>query len=319
MQYVQQFNINGVITKQVACIELQGKPNAATEGYVGVLGIDVLSPLHEVYKCVAKNGSVYTWELLSSGTGILTSIITGAGEELFEFPYNKLKTVANYIVKIGDVILDKEGFLYQVESINATSCMASYNGTQIVSGIPKVGEVDNGKILSVVDGCHTFVNVEDSSVARYVEETVSPPLSSIAPYSLVQPDENGEFPLEVGKTYKVFFTHQQGIHSGDMLKATYYKRSSVYGGEDEFITTNTSINYSQYESINYFTITLLAVNISSAGYGEIQVVYSVDGKELTWYPLTADAKLYLNGNKPVTVSMIGATKCLLQNEEPYSR
>jgi hypothetical protein len=172
MHYVKQFNINGVDTKQVACIELRGKPNAATEGYVGVLGIDILSPLHEVYKCVAKNGSIYTWELLSSGTCIMSSIITGAGEELAEFPYDKLKTVANYIVKIGDVIIDKEGFLYQVDSINTTSCIARYNGTQIVSGIPKVGEVDNGKILSVVDGCHAFVGVEESSVGEYVDTNI---------------------------------------------------------------------------------------------------------------------------------------------------
>ena len=170
MHYVQHFKINGVDTKQVACIELQGKPNAATEGCVGLLAIDVTSPLHEVYKCIAKNGNIYTWELLSSGTCIMSSTITGEGEEIAEFPYDKLKTVANYVVKVGDVIIDKEGFLYQVESINYTSCMARYNGTQIVSGVPKVGKVDNGKILSVVDGCHSFVNVRGSSVAEYVEQ-----------------------------------------------------------------------------------------------------------------------------------------------------
>ena len=38
MHYVKHFKINGVDTKQVACIELQGAPNAATEGAVGVLG-----------------------------------------------------------------------------------------------------------------------------------------------------------------------------------------------------------------------------------------------------------------------------------------
>lgn len=173
MHYVKQFNINGIDTKQVACIELRGKPNAATEGCVGVLGIDMLSPLHEVYKCTAVNGSIYTWELLSSGTCIMSSIITGAGEELAEFPYDKLRTVANYVVKIGDVIIDKEGFLYQVESLNTTYCIARYNGTQIVSGMPKVGEVDNGKILSVVDGCHAFVPVEGSSVDMFIREKIT--------------------------------------------------------------------------------------------------------------------------------------------------
>ena len=62
-QFVKKFDINGVKTKQVACIELHGKPNAATKGAVGVLGIDVDSPGHEIYKCVAVNGSLYTWEI----------------------------------------------------------------------------------------------------------------------------------------------------------------------------------------------------------------------------------------------------------------
>lgn len=64
MHYVKHFSINGIDTKQVACIELHGKPNAATEGAVGVLAIDVDSPQYEVYKCVAVNGSIYTWVAL---------------------------------------------------------------------------------------------------------------------------------------------------------------------------------------------------------------------------------------------------------------
>ena len=67
MHYVKHFNINGVNVRQVACIELSGPPNAATEGAVGALGMDMTSPTHEVYRCVAVNGSVYTWELLSGG------------------------------------------------------------------------------------------------------------------------------------------------------------------------------------------------------------------------------------------------------------
>lgn len=68
MHYVEQFNINGVCTRQVACIKSKGKPNAATEGYVGALCMDITSPTHDIYKCVAVNGSIYTWELLSSGS-----------------------------------------------------------------------------------------------------------------------------------------------------------------------------------------------------------------------------------------------------------
>jgi len=39
MHYVKHFSINGIDTKQVACIELHGKPNAATEGAVGALAM----------------------------------------------------------------------------------------------------------------------------------------------------------------------------------------------------------------------------------------------------------------------------------------
>lgn len=66
MHYVKGFDINGVSSRQVACIELKGKPNAATKGGVGVLGIDITSPTHDIYKCVAVDGAVYTWELFSN-------------------------------------------------------------------------------------------------------------------------------------------------------------------------------------------------------------------------------------------------------------
>lgn len=134
MHYVKQFNINGVDTKQVACIELQGKPNAATEGAVGLLGVDILSPLHEVYKCVAVNGSIYTWELLSSGLSTLASTISGEGEETFQFPHDTLKIPQGYLLKKGDLIIDSEGYLYQISAIDLNSCSANYCGTAFTKG-----------------------------------------------------------------------------------------------------------------------------------------------------------------------------------------
>lgn len=67
MKYVKHFDILGVDTAQIPCIELQGAPNAATVGAVGLLGMDMTSEGHEIYKCVAVNGSVYTWECLAKG------------------------------------------------------------------------------------------------------------------------------------------------------------------------------------------------------------------------------------------------------------
>jgi hypothetical protein len=79
MHYVKHFDIDGVATRQAACIELHGKPNAATEGCVGVLGIDVDSPKREVYKCVAVNGNIYTWELLSVSALVETDSVVKYG------------------------------------------------------------------------------------------------------------------------------------------------------------------------------------------------------------------------------------------------
>ena len=134
MHYVKHFNINGVDTKQVACIELQGKPNAATEGSVGLLGIDMSSPLHEIYKCVAVNGSIYTWELFSSGLSTIASTTSGDGAEVAHFPYDTLKIPQGYLPKIGDLIIDSKGYEYQVKTIDVTSCIAEYCGNVFLKG-----------------------------------------------------------------------------------------------------------------------------------------------------------------------------------------
>lgn len=161
MHYVKHFNINGVDTKQVACIELNGKPNAATEGYVGILGIDVTSPHHEVYKCVAVNGSIYTWELLSSGLSIIAADMAGMSGEAVQFPYDNLRTPNSYVVKVGDLIIDINAAIYQIVEINSTYCVATYIGIQIaevyhtheVGDIvcpTSVDDIDDGKFNGLV-------------------------------------------------------------------------------------------------------------------------------------------------------------------------
>lgn len=67
MVYVKHFDILGVDTAQIPCIELNGVPNAATVGAVGLLGMDMTSEGHEIYVCTAVNGSVYTWQCIKSG------------------------------------------------------------------------------------------------------------------------------------------------------------------------------------------------------------------------------------------------------------
>lgn len=340
MHYVKHFTINGVDTKQVACIELKGKPNAATEGSVGLLAIDISSPMHDVYKCIGVEGNIYHWELLSSGTCIMSSIITGAGEELAEFPYDKLRTVANYIVKVGDVIIDKEGFLYQVESVGYDYCVARYNGTQIVSGIPKVGKVDNGKLLSVVNGCHTFVPVEDSSVAGYVDpmfdkvnediakntediskntENIMQKLAEIAPYSLLSPDGNEQYGVETGKTYRVFADvnpSNSNKYNGELLLSFTSTKGSIVSKRYEM-----PIDIDKRGYFDLYVKDLICEGSSTSGQTEhINITYQVDGGELQ----TAEFRLatYYDGYaliNTIRLYVVGATKCLKANEEPYLR
>ena len=148
MHYVKHFTIKGVDTKQTACIELQGAPNAATEGAVGVLGIDITSPTHDVYKCVAVNGSIYTWELLSAGMSIISAKISREGALTSTFPYNQLVVPNNYILKVGDLILDSEGYLYRVTAIGANSCTVEYGNTHIGG----MASGDNDRRLTVENG-----------------------------------------------------------------------------------------------------------------------------------------------------------------------
>ncbi len=162
MNYVKSFKINGVDTTQVACIELQGAPNAATEGAVGVLGMDMTSLTHDVYRCVAVNGSIYTWELLSAGLSIIPATITGEGGEQKSFPYTTLLIPERYLIKSGDLIIDSEGYLYQIKSIGASSCDASYVGTHIGSAGAKTYKlvVNNGKLQLVTESGAVLSSVD---------------------------------------------------------------------------------------------------------------------------------------------------------------
>ena len=83
MEYVKSFDILGIDTAQIPCIELQGVPNAATVGAVGLLGMDVTSEGREIYVCTAVNGAVYTWKPLpkgKDGTCVVKSEINDNGE-----------------------------------------------------------------------------------------------------------------------------------------------------------------------------------------------------------------------------------------------
>ena len=83
MVYVKHFDILGIETTQIPCVELQGPPTSATEGAVGLLGMDVTSEDKVVYICTAVNGAIYTWKSLKDGkdgVSVVKSEINGNGE-----------------------------------------------------------------------------------------------------------------------------------------------------------------------------------------------------------------------------------------------
>lgn len=62
MNYIESFNLFGVPAQQITCVKLHGAPTETTEGAVGVIGMDVDSPYHELYKCTSAENNTYTWE-----------------------------------------------------------------------------------------------------------------------------------------------------------------------------------------------------------------------------------------------------------------
>lgn len=143
MRYVKHFDINGVDARQVACIELHGAPNAATEGAVGVLGIDVDSPAHKMYKCVAVKGSIYTWEACegngSGGSGdiqTLDEMLQG-----FEREPGSVKKYVDSVAGSGGGGTGEDGGYYTpvvTDNMNGTmtvSFVASKSGMAIISPV----------------------------------------------------------------------------------------------------------------------------------------------------------------------------------------
>ena len=66
MNFVESFNLLGVDAKQISCLCLNGAPTTSTEGAVGMLGMDITSETYDLYKCVAADGGVYTWERIEN-------------------------------------------------------------------------------------------------------------------------------------------------------------------------------------------------------------------------------------------------------------
>ncbi len=68
MNFVDNLNMYGVEAMQLPCIKRSGAPTEATEGAVGLLYMNTDNGT--MYKCIAVENGVHTWELLASGGGV---------------------------------------------------------------------------------------------------------------------------------------------------------------------------------------------------------------------------------------------------------
>ena len=66
MPEIDHIIVNGTRADIPVTKLLPGKPTTSTVGRVGQFGMDTTSEKHDIYKCIAAKGSVYTWELLTA-------------------------------------------------------------------------------------------------------------------------------------------------------------------------------------------------------------------------------------------------------------
>lgn len=148
--FVKKFNINGVKTRQIPCIELHGRPNAATRGAVGVLGIDVDSPAHEMYKCVAVNGAIYTWEEMSD-TASLPKIVNVLSNPSGDYSADASFEEIYKAHEAGKVVIALcDGSYYYLagvdsERVRFTACVTATDGLSV--GEITISTSENGDVV----------------------------------------------------------------------------------------------------------------------------------------------------------------------------
>lgn len=149
-RFVQKLDINGVKTRQIPCIELHGRPNAATRGAVGVLGIDVDSPAHEMYKCVAVNGAIYTWEEMSD-TASLPKIVNVLSNPAGDYSADTSFEEIYKAHEAGKVVIALcDGSYYYLagadsERVRFTACVTSADGLSV--GEITISTSENGDVV----------------------------------------------------------------------------------------------------------------------------------------------------------------------------
>lgn len=75
MNFVESLNLLGTEAKQISCLILHGEPTSSTEGAVGMIGIDVDSESHDLYKCISANDNTYVWSLIPDANMVAENLL----------------------------------------------------------------------------------------------------------------------------------------------------------------------------------------------------------------------------------------------------
>ena len=236
MHYVKHFTMHGIDSRQVACIELHGAPNAATEGAVGVLGIDMDSPRHEVYKCVAVNGSIYSWELCSDGLSFIAASVSVEGATRAEFLYEDLLIPSTYRPKLGDSILDTNGCFYAITSIGVDRCFATHSGLQVKS--VQIAQ-ERGNRVDMAISQATFSQELDSIEQDMEDEFETVRNESSQAFNQMGQDMENEFETlrnEVDQRFNEVEQDAREIRQEYVLKSKLTSRVTITQGSASFDT-----------------------------------------------------------------------------------
>lgn len=225
--YVEFLNILDVTTKVIPCITGSGVPDDA-EGAVGCLYMNETNGL--MYKYMTRIDGTKGWEPLTVGMSIISAKISEAGVEEAYFAFNELRTPEYYSMKIGDLIVDTDGYLYQVSQIDSEGCTATYCGTRI-GGVAS-GDKDfrlavvKGKLQLLTEGGRVLNAVE--CVSTDGETIVKDPETGILTVTGIKTVDGDILKLFVGTKakYEEFTPEQQeklfaiitdGITTDDIL------------------------------------------------------------------------------------------------------
>ena len=170
--------------------------------------------------------------------------------------------------------------------------------------ISKVGEINAETLAQNTQDIAK--NTED--IAKNAEDitTLIQQLANIAPYSLVEPNENGEWLVEYNKVYRIYGQKKIVCEYSydDTPAATARRDTTVYGEYNEeyyklritehLWENNVSDNYSRQDTIVFYNLN------------------SVVGNCVT-------GELFMPNEQSVKLYITGATKVLVENPEPYLR